>query len=84
MLLMPLEANDSSPAMVKPGTACLNQPGLSCIGRNLLVLLQSALQLLVALAQPRMLPLLRVKLLHGQSHFRGVPAAHTRRSGLIR
>ncbi len=51
---------------------------------HLLVLLQSALQLLVALAQPRMLPLLRVKLLHGQSHFRGVPAAHTRRSGLIK
>ena len=51
---------------------------------HLLVLLESALQLLVALAQPRMLLLLRVKLLHGQSLFRGVLATHARRCGAIK
>ena len=49
----------------------------------LLMLLQSALQLLMALAQPRMLLLLRVKLLYGQSLSRIMTDACVTRSDTI-
>ena len=96
MLLMPLEANDSSPAMVKPGIRLAPISQIVSCWAHLLVLLQSALQLLVALAQPCMLLLLRVKLLHGQrlfrsttvkllhgqSFFKSFPARHARRPSI--
>ena len=47
------------------------------------MLLQSALQLLMALAQPRMLLLLRVELLHGQNLFESATATHARRASAI-